>query len=95
MAAMDGPEDARVVRAAASLFRAIAEWTPTLALDEADTFVAGRDADPELRGILNAGFARPLWSEWAGKLATQERETAPVMEVPRTSAVQTAQVPAP
>lgn len=40
---------------AAVIFRAIEAYRPTLLLDEADTFLAGRD---ELRGILNAGHSR-------------------------------------
>lgn len=40
---------------AAALFRAVEEFGPTLLVDEADTFIGGRD---ELRGILNAGHTR-------------------------------------
>jgi putative DNA primase/helicase len=40
---------------AAALFRAVEKWTPTLLVDEADTFL--RDSD-ELRGILNSGHQR-------------------------------------
>ena len=40
---------------AASLFRAIEAWSPTLLIDEADTFLHGND---ELRGILNAGHTK-------------------------------------
>jgi hypothetical protein len=39
----------------AALFRAIEAWTPTLLIDEADTFAKMHD---ELRGILNAGHTR-------------------------------------
>jgi hypothetical protein len=39
----------------AALFRAIEAWSPTLLIDEADTFAAVSD---ELRGILNAGHTR-------------------------------------
>jgi putative DNA primase/helicase len=39
----------------AALFRVIDEVQPTLLIDEADTFLNGRD---ELRGILNAGYTR-------------------------------------
>lgn len=42
---------------AAALFRAIAKWTPTLLIDEADTFLK---EDKALRGILNAGHTRDL-----------------------------------
>jgi putative DNA primase/helicase len=49
------------------MFRAIAAWTPTLLIDEADSFA--RDNE-ELRGVLNSGhtrtrhlfFARPATS---------------------------------
>ena len=40
----------------AALFRAVEKWTPTILIDEADTFL--RDSD-ELRGILNSGHTRP------------------------------------
>jgi hypothetical protein len=40
---------------AAALFRTVEAWTPTLLIDEADTFLAERE---ELRGILNAGHTR-------------------------------------
>ena len=40
---------------AAVLFRAIDKWSPTLIIDEADTFLADND---ELRGILNSGHNR-------------------------------------
>ncbi len=40
---------------AAALFRAIEKWTPTLIVDEADTFL--RDSD-ELRGVINSGHNR-------------------------------------
>lgn len=36
----------------AALFRSVAEWGPTLLIDEADTFLTGNE---ELRGILNSG----------------------------------------
>ena len=39
----------------AALFRSIEKWTPTLLVDEADTFLK---EDKELRGILNAGHVR-------------------------------------
>jgi putative DNA primase/helicase len=39
----------------AALFRAVEKWTPTLLVDEADTFL--RDSD-ELRGVLNSGHAK-------------------------------------
>ena len=39
----------------AAVFRVIEEYSPTLLVDEADTFVAGKE---ELGGILNAGFNR-------------------------------------
>jgi hypothetical protein len=40
---------------AAALFRAVEKYTPTLLVDEADTFLADY---PELRGILNSGHTR-------------------------------------
>ena len=40
---------------AASLFRGLEAWSPTLLIDEADTFLHGND---ELRGILNSGHTR-------------------------------------
>lgn len=40
---------------AAALFRAVEKWTPTLLIDEADTFL--RDND-ELRGVINSGHSR-------------------------------------
>jgi hypothetical protein len=40
---------------AASLFRGLEAWSPTLLIDEADTFLQGND---ELRGILNSGHTR-------------------------------------
>jgi hypothetical protein len=39
----------------AALFRSIEAWSPTLIIDEADTFVHGND---ELRGVLNSGHTR-------------------------------------
>jgi putative DNA primase/helicase len=39
----------------AALFRAVEKWTPTLFVDEADTFI--RDSD-ELRGVINSGHQR-------------------------------------
>ena len=40
---------------AASLFRGLEAWSPTLLIDEADTFLHGND---ELRGILNSGHTK-------------------------------------
>lgn len=40
---------------AAAVFRAVEKWSPTLVIDEADTFL--RDSD-ELRGVLNSGHNR-------------------------------------
>ncbi len=39
----------------AALFRAVEKFAPTLLVDEADTFLRGRD---ELRGVLNSGHTR-------------------------------------
>jgi len=41
--------------APAALFRAIEAWSPTLLIDEVDTFLAEHD---EARGIINSGFTR-------------------------------------
>jgi putative DNA primase/helicase len=40
---------------AAAVFRAVDAWKPTLLLDEAETFLPENE---ELRGVLNAGYAR-------------------------------------
>lgn len=40
---------------ASALFRAVELWTPTILIDEADTFFAD---NPELHGMVNAGYAR-------------------------------------
>ena len=37
---------------AAALFRAVERWSPTLLVDEADTFLKGND---DLRGVINSG----------------------------------------
>jgi len=42
----------------AAVFRAIELSRPTLLVDEADSFLVGRDADDELRGVLNSGHIR-------------------------------------
>ena len=39
----------------AAVFRVIEQYSPTLLVDEADSFVAGKE---ELRGVLNAGYSR-------------------------------------
>lgn len=39
----------------AFLFRAVEQWTPTILIDEADTFI--RDND-EIKGLINAGYTR-------------------------------------
>jgi Protein of unknown function (DUF3631) len=41
----------------AALYRCIEKWTPTILVDEADTFLPNND---ELRGVLNAGHTRPM-----------------------------------
>ena len=41
---------------AAAIFRTIDAWSPTLLIDEADSFL-GETGD-ELRGILNSGHTR-------------------------------------
>lgn len=40
----------------AAVFRSIEKWTPTLLIDEADTFLKDNE---ELRGIINSGHTRP------------------------------------
>ncbi len=42
---------------AAALFRATELWTPTLLIDEADTFLRNSD---ELRGVINSGHTRDM-----------------------------------
>lgn len=42
---------------AAALYRSVTKWTPTLVIDEADTFL---DNNEELRGIINSGHTRSL-----------------------------------
>lgn len=39
----------------AFMFRAVEKWTPTILIDEADTFIRQND---ELKGLINAGYAR-------------------------------------
>lgn len=41
-----------------ALFRAVEQFSPTLLIDEADTFLTARDDGGELRGILNSSHAR-------------------------------------
>jgi hypothetical protein len=43
------------------VFRCIEKFTPTLLIDEADTFLPGHN---ELRGILNSGHTRPTAFVW-------------------------------
>ena len=40
------------------VFRAIERYRPTLLVDEADTFLTSRNANEELRGVLNSGHNR-------------------------------------
>ena len=40
-----------------ALFRSIEKWTPTLLIDEADTFLKDNE---ELRGVLNSGHSRDM-----------------------------------
>jgi len=42
---------------AAALYRSVEKFSPTLILDEADTFLAGQNVNEDLRGVVNAGFA--------------------------------------
>lgn len=43
---------------AAALYRSVEKFQPTLLLDEADTFLSGKNVNEDLRGVVNAGFAR-------------------------------------
>jgi hypothetical protein len=54
---------------AAALFRAVEKYTPTLLVDEADTFLADQ---PELRGILNSGHTRA--TAWAIRTVGEAHE---------------------
>ncbi|HUU02185.1 MAG TPA: DUF3631 domain-containing protein [Myxococcota bacterium] len=42
----------------AALFRTVEKYRPTLLLDEAETFLAGREASEEMRGVINSGHTR-------------------------------------
>jgi putative DNA primase/helicase len=42
----------------AAIYRTIEKYSPTLLIDEADTFITKKDANPEIRGILNSGHTR-------------------------------------
>jgi len=42
----------------AVLYRAIEKYRVTLLIDEADTFLVGRNANDELRGVINSGHTR-------------------------------------
>lgn len=42
----------------AALFRAVERFCPTLLIDEADAFLAGKNAQDEIRGLLNSGHTR-------------------------------------
>ena len=68
---------------AASLFRSVEKWTPTLLIDEADTFLMDNE---ELRGVINSGHRRDtakvvrtagvdydprVFSTWAAKAIAQ------------------------
>lgn len=76
----------------AAIFRAIEKWHPTLLMDEAETFVKGKD---ELRGILNSGHTRASafvvrtvgedyeptrFSTWAPKLFALIGKLPPTLE---------------
>jgi len=55
---------------AAAIFRAIDAWSPTLLIDEADSFL-GETGD-ELRGILNSGHTRE--TAWVARVVGDEHE---------------------
>src|SRR6266508_4203186 len=63
----------------AALFRAVAELTPTLMLDEADVIFAGKARDrDDLRGLLNAGYKRGAVAHRMGGAKMTELQTFPV-----------------
>jgi len=41
-----------------ALYRTIEKWHPALIVDEADSFLSGRNVNEELRGVLNSGHTR-------------------------------------
>ena len=77
---------------AATVFRAINKWCPTLLIDEMDTFVADKS---DLRGVLNSGHDRrsayvlrcvgddaepTLFSTWTPKVFAHIGRVAPTLE---------------
>lgn len=53
----------------AFLFRAVEKWTPTILIDEADTFIRQND---ELKGLINAGYTRA--NAFVGRVVGEKNE---------------------
>lgn len=53
----------------AFLFRAVEKWTPTILIDEADTFIRQND---ELKGLINAGYTRA--NAFVGRVVGENNE---------------------
>lgn len=53
----------------AFMFRAVAMWTPTILIDEADTFIRQND---ELKGLINAGYTRS--NAFVGRVVGENHE---------------------
>lgn len=53
----------------AFLFRAVEKWTPTILIDEADTFIRQND---ELKGLINAGYTRA--NAFVGRVVGENHE---------------------
>ena len=61
----------------AALFRAVAELSPTLLMDEVDAIWKSRERE-ELRGLLNAGYRRGAVAHRMGGANNRNLETFPV-----------------
>lgn len=53
----------------AFLFRAVEKWTPTLLIDEADTFIR---ENAEIKGLINAGYTRA--NAYVGRVAGDDHD---------------------
>lgn len=53
----------------AFLFRAVEKWTPTLLIDEADTFIR---ENVEIKGLINAGYTRA--NAYVGRVAGDDHD---------------------
>lgn len=53
----------------AFLFRAVERWTPTLLIDEADTFIR---ENAEIKGLINAGYTRA--NAYVGRVAGDDHD---------------------